>query len=118
MSVTNQCTFKFALHESYIDEVTYDVVPLDVSQVILGNPYLWDRYAIYDKGALKYKFTNDEQQFIIRAISLPQEANLVAATQTKRLVNACRKFVLLTRPHEGHSSQDVEEVTGKVQSQT
>ena len=51
MSVTNQCTFKLALHESYIDKVTCDVVSLDVCQVILGNPYLWDKYAVYDKRA-------------------------------------------------------------------
>ena len=40
LSVVNQCSFRFTLHESYIDEVTCDVVPLDVYQVILGNPYL------------------------------------------------------------------------------
>ncbi|XP_004289453.1 PREDICTED: uncharacterized protein LOC101306573 [Fragaria vesca subsp. vesca] len=56
----------------------------------------------------KYTFTKDGQRFVIRATSLPPEASLVAATQAKRLVNACRKFVLLTCPHEGHSSQDVE----------
>ena len=43
LSVVDQCTVRFALHESYIDEVTCDVVPLDVCQIILGNPYLWDR---------------------------------------------------------------------------
>lgn len=104
LSVVNQCTFKFAIHESYIDEVTCDVVPLDVCQVILGNPYLWDRYAIYDRRAQKYTLTKDDQQFVIRAVELLQEPNLVPATQAKRLVNACGKFVLLMiRPREEQS---------------
>ena len=30
LSVVDQCTVRFALHESYIDEVTCDVVLLDV----------------------------------------------------------------------------------------
>ena len=88
--------------------MTCDVVPLDVCQVILGNPYLWDRDAIYERKAQKNTFTKDGQRFVIRAASLPPEASLVVATQAKRLVNACKKFVLLTRPHEGQSSQDVE----------
>ncbi|KAL6179143.1 hypothetical protein ACLB2K_050659 [Fragaria x ananassa] len=61
LSITNQCTFKFALHESYIDEVTCDVVPLDACQVILGNPYLWDRDAIYKRKAQKCTFTKNRQ---------------------------------------------------------
>lgn len=47
MKVTKQCTFKFAITGRYIDEVTCEVVPLDVCQVILGSPYLWDRDAIH-----------------------------------------------------------------------
>jgi len=101
MSVVSQCTFRFALHESYIDEVTCDVVPLDVCQVILGNPYLWDRYAIYDRRAQTYLFTKDEQQFLICAISMSSKTSFVTANQAKQLVNACGKFVLLiVRPHD------------------
>ncbi|KAL6125551.1 hypothetical protein ACLB2K_073607 [Fragaria x ananassa] len=84
------------------------VQKLGLQMVILGNPYLWDRDVIYERKAQKYTFTKDGQRFVIRVTSLPPEASLVATTQDKRLVNACRKFVLLTRPHEGHSSQDVE----------
>ena len=40
LKITKQCTFKFAITERYIDEVTCEVVPLDVCQVILRSPYL------------------------------------------------------------------------------
>ncbi len=83
--------------------MTCDVVPLDVCQVILGNPYLWDRYAIYDRRAQKYTLTKDEQQYVVRATPCSREASFVMATQANRLVNACGRFVLLmVRQHEEH----------------
>lgn len=36
-NVTKQYILQFALHESYVKEVTWDVVPLDVCRVILEN---------------------------------------------------------------------------------
>ncbi|KAK1377226.1 hypothetical protein POM88_033419 [Heracleum sosnowskyi] len=95
LSVTQQCTFRFALHESYIGEIISDVVPIDVCQVIFGNPYLWDRYALYDMRNRKYTFTKDGAQFVIRVVQPPQGINLITTAQAKRLVNACGKFVLL-----------------------
>ncbi|XP_020262299.1 uncharacterized protein LOC109838254 [Asparagus officinalis] len=106
LSVINQCTFRFVLHESYIDDVTCDIVPLDVCQVILGNPYLWNRYAVYDRWAQKYRFIKDGEQFIFCLVSLPQKTSLATMTQVKRLVNASKKFVLLfIRPYEEQLSR-------------
>ena len=31
-----------------MDEVLCDVAPLEVFDVLLGQPYLWKRYAIYE----------------------------------------------------------------------
>ena len=94
--VDRQCTFKFALDESYIDEVTCDVVPLDVCQVMLGSPYLFDRDGVLERRKQQYTFTKDGTKFVIRAIDTPHEGiSLVTATQAKRMVNASRRFVLL-----------------------
>ena len=40
--VDRQCILMFAVTKAYIDEVTCDVVPLNVSEVILGNSYIYD----------------------------------------------------------------------------
>ncbi|GJR25019.1 hypothetical protein Tco_0973546 [Tanacetum coccineum] len=40
--VNRQCKFRFAITNQFIDEVTCEVVPLDICQVIFGNPYLWE----------------------------------------------------------------------------
>lgn len=35
---TQQCSFKFDITLRHVDEVTSEVVPLDVRQIILGSP--------------------------------------------------------------------------------
>ena len=49
MEITRQCKIKFAVTARFIDEVVCEVVPLDVCDVLLGNPYLWDRDAVYHR---------------------------------------------------------------------
>lgn len=41
-----QAQVKFAILVDYINEVVFDVVPLDVCRVIFGNSYLRDRDTI------------------------------------------------------------------------
>lgn len=40
--VTRKCFFKFEITANFVDEVELDVVPLDISGVVLGSPYLYD----------------------------------------------------------------------------
>ncbi|XP_026452221.1 uncharacterized protein LOC113352638 [Papaver somniferum] len=76
--------------------MTCDVVPLDVCQVVLGSPYLWDRDATLHRRKQNYTFTKDGESLVIRPIYSPLEgASLITATQSKRLVNASIKFILL-----------------------
>lgn len=100
MRITKQCTFKFAITDRCIDEVTCEVVPLDVCQVILGSPYLWDRDAIHYRRQCKYKFVKDGKEYNINACKPQSTTTLVTATQAKRMVNGCRKFVVLMIRHK------------------
>ena len=96
LEIVEQCTFKFAFDEQYIDEVTCDVVPLDVCHVMLGSPYLWDRDATLYRREQKYSFVKNGRTFVIKSIASPLVgSSLITATQAKRLVNAGRKFVLI-----------------------
>ncbi|KAI5323954.1 hypothetical protein L3X38_033027 [Prunus dulcis] len=65
IQITKQCTFKFAITNRNIDEVTCEVVPLDVCQVILGSPYLWDGDAIHYRRLCKYQVVKDGKEFHI-----------------------------------------------------
>ncbi|CAL2266528.1 unnamed protein product [Prunus armeniaca] len=65
LQITKQCTFKFSITNRYINEVTCEVVPLDVCQVIVGSPYLWDRDGIHYRRLCKYRLLKDGKEFHI-----------------------------------------------------
>lgn len=101
LKIDRQCKFRFAITSQYIDEVTCEVVPLDICQVIFGSPYLWERDAIYYRRTQRYQFKKDGKKYIINSDRACQIVDLVTACQARRMINASQKFVLLMiRPVE------------------
>ena len=47
LQVTKHCDLKFAIKYKFVDQVEFDVVPLDICGIVLGSPYLYDRRAIF-----------------------------------------------------------------------
>jgi len=47
--VSKQCKFRFAINQTFVDEIVADVVPLEIYGVILGSPYLYVRDAIFER---------------------------------------------------------------------
>jgi hypothetical protein len=45
--VTHECRLNFCISNQIVDELEFDVVPLDVCEVIFMSPYLWDKYVIF-----------------------------------------------------------------------
>lgn len=43
LHVTRNFIIWFAITTNFVDEVELDVVPLDISGIVLGSPYLYDR---------------------------------------------------------------------------
>ncbi|KAA8535891.1 hypothetical protein F0562_030894 [Nyssa sinensis] len=90
LKIDRQCTFRFAITNQFIDEITCEVVPIDICQVIFGSPYLWDRDAIYYRRAQKYEFSKDGKKFIVHKDKADSRVDLVTACQARRMVNACQ----------------------------
>ena len=95
LTVTRKCLFKFAITEKFVDGVELDVVPLDISGIILGSPYLYDRKAVFYHHEKKYIFLKNGVYYIVWAHHKKLNISLVNAGQMKRLLNASKKFVLL-----------------------
>ena len=95
LQVTRKCLFKFAITEKFIDEVEQDVVPLNISGIILGSTYLYDRKAVFYHHENKYLLLNNGVEYIVRADRKKLNISLVNAGHMKRLVNASKNFVLL-----------------------
>jgi hypothetical protein len=47
LRVSQQCRLSYDIHP-FKDEVLCDVAPLDVCDVLLGQPYMWKHHAIYE----------------------------------------------------------------------
>jgi hypothetical protein len=47
LRVSQQCRLSYDI-QPFRDEVLCDVAPLDVCDVLLGQPYMWKRHAIYE----------------------------------------------------------------------
>jgi hypothetical protein len=47
LRVRQQCLLPYGI-QPFKDELLCDVVPLDVCDVLLGQPYMWKRYVIYE----------------------------------------------------------------------
>ena len=67
LQVTRKCLFKFTTTEKFIDEVELDVVPLDISGIILGSPYLYDRKVVFYRHENKYVLLKNGVEYIVRA---------------------------------------------------
>ena len=88
MRITKRCVLKFAVTAQFIDEVTCEVVPLDICQVVFGNSYLYDRDALYQRRAQKYVLTKDGKTFVLEGTGSGASTSLATITQAKRLFQA------------------------------
>ncbi|GJQ90219.1 reverse mRNAase [Tanacetum coccineum] len=99
--VNQQCKFRFAITNQYVDEVTCEVVLLDICHVIFGSPYLWERNAVYFRRAQKYQFEKDGQKYLVKRSTGSGNVELITTCQARRLVNASQVLLLiLLRPIE------------------
>ena len=66
LQVSRKCMLHFTIKSHYVDLVELDVVPLDITGVVLGSPYLYDRKAIFHCHENKYHLFKDGKEFIVR----------------------------------------------------
>ena len=92
LQVSKKCILRFAITAHYVDWVELDVVPLDITGVVLGSPYLFDKKAIFHRHENKYHLFKDGKEYIVRAHKKKLESSLVHAGQLKKLVNASQNL--------------------------
>jgi hypothetical protein len=42
-----QCKIRFAITTKFFDEVELDVVPLEIFEIVLGSPYIFEKKTIF-----------------------------------------------------------------------
>ena len=83
----------------FMDEVLCDVAPLDVSDVLLGQLYLWKRHVVYESRPHVVIITLGNKLYRISEIASPTTISLVTTKQCNKIISQTRKFVfLMIRP--------------------
>jgi hypothetical protein len=98
LRVSQQCRLPYNI-KPFMDEVLCDISPLDVSDVLLGQPYLWKRHVVYESRPHVVIITLGNKLYRIPEIAPPTTISLVTAKQCSKLISKTRKFVfLMIRP--------------------
>ena len=96
LQVTRQCDLKFAITSKFVDEVEFDVVPLDICGIVLGSPYLYDRKEIFYREHNQYHLFKEGIEYIVHSHSYKNDKSLGTTQQLKRVVNASRNLALMS----------------------
>jgi len=84
LHITKKCTFKFAISSKFVEEVTCDVVPLSECGMVLGNPYLYDRKAIFYREKNQYHLIKEGKEYVVHAHHLKSNQSLQTMEQLRK----------------------------------
>jgi hypothetical protein len=69
------------------DEVFCDVSPLEVCDVILGQPYLWKRHVVYESRPHSVIITLDIKLYRIPEVVPTTSISLISSKQCKKVIS-------------------------------
>ena len=71
-----------------------DIAPLEVSDVLLGQPYMWKRHVVYESQPRSVIITFWKRLYRIPKVAPNASMSLTLAKQCRKLIAETRKFVL------------------------
>jgi hypothetical protein len=92
LRVSQQCHLPYDI-KPFKDEVLCDIVPLEVCDVLLGQPYLWKRHVVYDSRPRSVIINLGRQLYKIPEVALPTVISLIAPKKCSKVISHTRKFV-------------------------
>ena len=93
--IRQQCRISYSI-KPFTNEVLCDVSPLDVADVLLGQPYLWRQHAVYKSRPRAVIITLGNNLYRILKVVPPPIISLTTAKQRSKIVSQTRKFIFLT----------------------
>lgn len=77
------------------------MVLLDVCDVVIGSPYLWDHDIIFMRRGNEWRLVKEEKPYLINTYNDKKNISLILINKAKPLVNGNKKFmILVVRPKE------------------
>ena len=90
-----------------MDELLCDIAPLDVCDVLLGQPYLCKWHAIYESRPCAVIMTLGNKLYKILEVPLPAAIYRVTAKQCSKLISKTKKFIFLMIHPQGNKNNVV-----------
>jgi hypothetical protein len=92
LSVNQQCRLLYDI-KPFKDEVLCDVAPLEVCNVLLGQPYLWKHHAVYESRPHSVIITLNRKLYKILEAIPPSDISLISSKQCRKVISQMGKFV-------------------------
>jgi hypothetical protein len=93
--ITKQSTIKFAITSKYLDEVIYDVVPLETCGLVLGSRYLYDRKEIFYREHNQYHLTKEGTKYVVHVHHIKAIQSLLTMEQLKMTAYASNTPIIV-----------------------
>jgi hypothetical protein len=92
LHVNQQCHLSYGI-KPFKDEVLCGVAPLEVCDVILGQPYLWKRHVVYESRPHSVIITLNRKLYRIPEVVPPSVISLISSMQCRKVISQTKKFV-------------------------
>jgi hypothetical protein len=91
LCISQQCRLSYDI-KPFKDEALCDVSPLEVCDVLLGQPYLWKRHDVYESRPRSVIITLNKKLYKIpKAVPL-SAISLISAKQSRQVISQMGKF--------------------------
>jgi hypothetical protein len=90
--VNQQCRLPYDINP-FKDEVLSNVTPLEVCDVLLGQPYLWKRHVLYESKPHSFIINLDRKLYRIPEVVPPTVISFIFAKQCREVISQTEKFV-------------------------
>jgi hypothetical protein len=84
--VSQQCHLPYNI-KPFTDEVLCDVSPLEVCDVLLGQPYLWKHHVVYESRPHTVIITLGNKLYRIPEVAPPTTISLISAKQCSKIIS-------------------------------
>jgi len=78
-----RCLVSFSIGSKFFDEVECDVIDMDVSHLILGRPWQFDRYAVHDGRKHTYTVMKNGHKFVLNPVNVDEFSILNSSESTR-----------------------------------
>jgi hypothetical protein len=92
LRVSQQCRLSYDI-KTFKDKVLCDVAPLEVCDVLLGQPYLWKCHVVYESRPHSVIITLNRKLYRIPEAVPPSAISLISAKKCRKVISQTGKFV-------------------------